>query len=57
MKSSPKPKILLDSTYLLPIVGVEVEGTDDVLKALAKIWREGKAEFYYTPLQPTGNNG
>ena len=49
MRSSPKPKILLDSTYLLPIVGVKVEGIDDVLRALAEIWRERKAEFYYTP--------
>ncbi len=48
MNSSAKLKILLDSTYILPIVGVEVEGTEKVLLLLKKLRRKKKAEFYYT---------
>ena len=49
MNSTSKLKILLDSTYILPILGVEVEGLNDVLKSLAKLSKGGKAVFYYTP--------
>ena len=49
MKSSRTLKLLLDSTYLLPIVGVEVEGIKDALILLKKLRDEGKAEYYYTP--------
>ena len=49
MKSSRTLKLLLDSTYLLPIVGVEVEGIEDALILLKKLRDKGEAEYYYTP--------
>ena len=49
MKSSRKLKLLLDSTYLLPIVGVEVEGIEEALIFLKRLRDEEKAEYYYTP--------
>ena len=49
MSSSEKLRILLDSTYILPIVGVEVEGIERTLMVLRKLRKERKAEFYYTP--------
>ena len=49
MKSSRTLKLLLDSTYLLPIVGVEVEGIEDALILLKKLRDKKEAEYYYTP--------
>ena len=49
MKSSRTLKLLPDSIYLLPIVGVEVEGIKDALILLKKLRDEEKAEYYYTP--------
>ncbi len=49
MNSSDKLRLLLDSTYLLPIVGVEVEGIDKALLTLRKLRRRGVLEVYYTP--------
>ncbi len=49
MNSLDKIKLLLDSTYLLPIVGVEVEGTKRVLMLLKKLRSLGILEIYYTP--------
>ena len=49
MKSSRKLKLLLDSTYLLPIVGVEVKGVENTLILLKKLRDKEKAEYYYTP--------
>ncbi len=46
--SSSVTRILLDSTYLLPILGIDVEGVDKALKVLGRLKSEGKAEFYYT---------
>ncbi len=48
MNFSGKVRILLDSTYLLPIVGVDVEGVGDVMLILKKLRDEGVAEYYYT---------
>lgn len=48
MSSSARLEILLDSTYILPIVGVEVKGIRDVLVVLRKLKKERKATFYYT---------
>lgn len=47
--SSNRLKLLLDSTYLLPILGVEVEGAGKVLGIPKKLREQGKAEYYYTP--------
>ena len=49
MRSSVKLKILLDSTYLLPMVGIEVKGINEILIALKKLKRRKLTEFYYTP--------
>jgi len=49
MKFSQTLKLLLDSTYLLPIVGVEVEDIEDALVLLKKLRDEEEAEYYYTP--------
>ena len=49
MKSSEKLRLLLDSTYLLPILGVEIEGIRNTLILLKKLRDEGKTEYYYTP--------
>lgn len=48
MNFSGKLKVLLDSTYLLPIVGVEVEGIIDALLTLKKLRKLGILEVYYT---------
>lgn len=42
-------KILLDTTYLLPVVGIDVEGIERPLTILKKLREEGKIEVYYTP--------
>ena len=49
MSSLGKLKVLLDSTYLLPILGVEVEGIGKALETLRKLRRLGMLEVYYTP--------
>lgn len=49
MNSSVKLKILLDSTYLLPIVGIEVEGVTEIFTVLKELKRRKLSEFYYTP--------
>ena len=44
-------KVLLDSTYLLPSFGIEVEGlTDREIAGLRKAKIEGKVKFYCSPL-------
>jgi len=48
MNSSTKYKILLDSTYILPILGIEVEDIEEILTTLRELSRNGKAIFYYT---------
>ena len=48
MSSSTELRILLDSTYILPIIGVEVEGINKALIVLRELGREKKASFYYT---------
>ncbi|MEB2835858.1 MAG: PIN domain-containing protein [Desulfurococcales archaeon] len=47
--SEGRLRILLDTTYLLPIVGVDVEGVGEALRALERLYRLGRAEVYYTP--------
>jgi len=48
MGSSAKLRILLDSTYILPMLGVEVEGVEDALTTMGRLRREERARFYYT---------
>ena len=48
MNSSGRMRILLDSTYLLPIVGVDVVGVERVIRILKKLRDRGDAEYYYT---------
>jgi hypothetical protein len=49
MSSSGKLRIILDSTYLLPIVGIGVEDVDEALLLLKRLRDEDKAEYYYSP--------
>ena len=48
MSSSGRIRVLLDSTYLLPVVGVDVEGVEGVVALLRRLRREGRLECYYT---------
>ena len=48
MSTGARLKILLDTTYLLPIMGIQVKGIDDALRALSRVKRRFRAEFYYT---------
>ena len=48
MSSSEKIKILLDSTYLLPIIGIDVEGISDTMVLLKSLRDRGVTEYYYT---------
>ena len=48
MNSLEKLRILLDSTYLLPIVGIDVVGIEQVMHILKKLRDQGVAEYYYT---------
>jgi len=41
-------KILLDSTYLLPILGVAVKDVERVLEVLEGLYRSGAVKIYYT---------
>ncbi|OYT38460.1 MAG: PIN domain nuclease [Desulfurococcales archaeon ex4484_58] len=49
MRFLDKIKILLDSTYLFPIIGVRVEGIEKALLVLRELRRRGLLEIYYTP--------
>ncbi len=49
MSSSNRVRLLLDSTYLLPIVGIDVKGVDKALMVLEKLHDEARIECYYTP--------
>ena len=48
MSYSGKIRILLDTTYILPIIGIDVEDIEKVIVLLKKIRDKGVAEFYYT---------
>ncbi len=47
--SENRARILLDTTYLLPVVGVDIEGVERALIVLEKLYRMERAEIYYTP--------
>jgi len=47
--SFSKSRLLLDTTYLLPIVGVDVEGVEKILTILEELYRSKAVEVYYTP--------
>jgi len=49
MSSSDKLHLLLDSSYLLPILGVMVEGVEDTLRLLRDLRLERRLVIYYTP--------
>ena len=42
-------KLLLDTTYILPSLGVEVEGVEPALEALKRLRGAGAVELYYSP--------
>jgi len=39
----------LDTTYLLPIIGVYVDNAEKPLSILEKLYRSGAVEIFYTP--------
>jgi len=41
-------RILLDTTYLLPIVGINVSGVEETLSILEKLYRSKSVEIFYT---------
>ena len=47
--SGSKLRVLLDTTYLLPIVGIDVEGIEKPLRVLSELHRLGNIEIFYTP--------
>ena len=42
-------RLLLDSTYLLPIVGVDVKGVEKVILILKELHNSKGVKYYYTP--------
>ncbi len=47
--SKSRIKILLDTTYLLPVVGIDVDNLGKILTILKKLHELEEAIFYYTP--------
>lgn len=47
--SDDKTRILLDTTYLLPILGVEVKEANHTLKKVRTLHLEGRIKLYYSP--------
>ena len=43
-------RILLDISFLLPIVGIRVKGVEKLLEGLWTMYRRGEVEVYYTEL-------
>ena len=41
--------ILLDTTYIMPIIGIDVEGIEETLTTLEKLYSHEKIKVYYTP--------
>jgi len=42
-------KVLLDTTYLLPILGVEIPDVGEVMEILRALYSEGRALLFYSP--------
>ena len=42
-------EILLDTTYLLPILGVDVPGVREVLEVVEKLYEQDGAVLFYSP--------
>jgi len=47
--SYSRSRILLDTTYLLPIIGVYVDSVEKPISILEKLYRSGAVEIIYTP--------
>lgn len=48
MRYSGRLRLLLDTTYILPALGIEVEGVEGVLEALQRLRRHRRVEVYYS---------
>jgi len=48
VRFSARLGLLLDTTYILPVLGVEVEGVERVLEALQRLRRRREVEIYYS---------
>ncbi|MCS7104246.1 MAG: PIN domain-containing protein [Thermofilaceae archaeon] len=49
MNSSAELRVLPDTTYILPILGVRVKEVETTIEKLGKLWRNGKVKLYYSP--------
>jgi len=47
--SYSRSRILLDTTYLLPVVGVSVDFVERPLSIIEKLYRSKAVEIFYTP--------
>jgi len=47
--SSLKTRILVDTTYLLPVLGVEVKGVRRALERISELYERNRVELYYSP--------
>ena len=47
--SSLKTRILVDTTYLLPVLGVEVKGVRRALERIRELYERNRVELYYSP--------
>jgi hypothetical protein len=41
-------RVLVDTAYMLPVVGVSVEGVEGVLAKLKELGQSGAVEVYYS---------
>jgi PIN domain. len=48
VRYSGRLRLLLDTTYILPALGIEVEGVEGVLEALQRLRRHRRVEVYYS---------
>ncbi len=53
--SRTRIRVLLDTTYLLRVVGVGVEGVEELLVVLEKMYKSGEITIYYTPFSILGD--
>ncbi len=51
--SRTRIRVLLDMTYLLPVVGVD--GVEELLVVLEKMYKSGEITIYYTPFSILGD--
>jgi len=48
VRYSGRLRLLLDTTYLLPVVGIEIVGVERALEALQRLRRQRRVDIYYS---------